>query len=118
MHIPKKYFQDRLVLLLLSVNTFLALFGTVLVLLRLDSGRSDGYIVQYRANLGLDAFKTGGALDILAFIGFFVLVMAFQTALSIRIYSVRRHFATAILGMGLLLLAVGIIVSNALLELR
>lgn len=118
MRIPKKYFQDRTVLLLLSVNTFLALFGSVLILLRLDSGRSDGYIVQYRANLGLDAFKTGGASALLSFILFFGLVLAFHIVLSMRVYNVRRHFSAAILALGLLLLVVGIIVSNSLLELR
>ena len=118
MHIPKKYFQDRFILLLLSLNTFLALFASVLVLLRLDSGRSDGYIVQYRADQGLDAFSNGGVLEFLSFIIFVALVLGFHTVLSIKIYTARRHFATAILGLGLLLMIVTIIVSNALLELR
>jgi hypothetical protein len=118
MQIPKKYFQDRLVLLCLSVSTFLAFFGSILILLRLDSGRSDGYIVQYRANLGLDAFKSGGASALLSFIIFSILVLALHTILSMKVYHARRHFATAILGLGILLLAVSIIVSNALLELR
>ncbi len=118
MQIPKKYFQDRVILLLLSVNTFLAFFGSILVLFRLDSGRSDGYIIQYRGNLGLDAYKAGGAIELLSFILFILVVLVFHTLLSIRVYSVRRHFATAILALGLLLLAVAIIVSNALLELR
>lgn len=118
MQIPKKYFHDRIVLLLLSINASFALFGSILILLRLDSGRSEGYIVQYRANLGLDAFKTGGVTEILSFIAFFATVVVLHTALSIRVYHIRRHLSTAVLAMGVLLLAVGIIVSNALLELR
>lgn len=118
MHIPKKYFQDRLVLLLLSLNTFLALFGSILILLRLDSGRSEGYIIRYRANQGLDAFGKGGVTELLSFIIFAALVLGFHTVLSIKIYSHRRHFSMAVLGLGLLLLVVAIIVSNALLELR
>lgn len=118
MHIPKKYFHDRIVLLLLSINTFLALLCSLLILLRLDVGRPDGYIVQYRANLGLSAFKSGGASTLISFILFALVVLVFHTVLSMRIYPLRRHFAVAILGMGLLLLILSIIVSNALLVLR
>jgi len=119
MHIPKKYFQDRFILLLLSVNTFLTLMGSVLILLRLDSGRTNGYIVQYRATLGLvDTYKAGSVTSILSFIVFAFLVLIFHTLLSMKVYNERRHFSTMILGLGLLLLVIAIIVSNALLELR
>lgn len=118
MQVPKKYFQDRFVLLLLSVNSFLALFGAAFILLRLDSGRSDSYIIQYRANQGLDAYTSGSAGTFLSFILFLAFVLTFHIVLSIKIYTARRHFATALLGMGVLLLVVAIIVSNALLELR
>lgn len=118
MHIPKKYFHDRIILLLLTVNTFAALLTSLLILLRLDGGRTDGYIVQYRANLGLSAFKTGSSATLIAFIVFAILVLLFHTALSMKVYHARRHFAVAILGMALLLLTVAMIVSNALLVLR
>lgn len=116
MHIPKNYFHDRAVLLLLSINSFLTLLCTTLVLLRLDFGRPDGYIVQYRANLGLNAFRSGGTSAILAFIAFALLVMGLHTVLSMRMYHYRRHFSIVILGMGMLLLSLAVIVSNALLE--
>lgn len=118
MHIPKKYFHDRLVVLLLSINTFLALLGSVLVLFRLDAGGSDVYIVQYRANLGLSAFKRGGPTPLLSFVVFGLLILAIHTLLSIRVYPVRRQFAVTILAMATLLLSLSIIVSNALLILR
>lgn len=118
MLIPKNFFHDRVVLLLLSINTFLALLGSLLILLRLDSSRPDGYIVQYRANLGLSAFKSGGASTLVSFILFSLLILAFHTVLSMRIYPIRRHFAIAILALALLLLMLSIIVSNALLVLR
>ncbi len=118
MHIPKNYFHDRVVVLLLSVNTFLALLGSVLVLFRLDGGGSDVYIVQYRANLGLSAFKRGGPEPLVSFVVFGLLVLAVHTILSIRVYPVRRQFAVAILALGTLLLCLSIIVSNALLILR
>ena len=53
----KKYFHDHLVLLLLSVNAFLAIAGSVFIVLRLSTSHGTGYIVQYRANLGIDAFR-------------------------------------------------------------
>lgn len=118
MNIPKKYFHDRMVLLLLSVNTFVALLASILILLRLDGGRTDGYIVQYRANLGLSAFKTGSASTLISFIIFAALVLVFHTLLSIKVYHLRRHFAVVVLAMALLLLVLGMVVSNALLVLR
>jgi hypothetical protein len=118
MNIPKKFFHDRMVLLLLSMNTFVALLSSILILLRLDGGRTDGYIVQYRANLGLSAFKTGSASTLISFIIFAALVLVLHTVLSMRVFHLRRHFSVAILAMGLLLLILGMIVSNALLVLR
>ena len=107
-----------MVLLLLSINTFLALLCSILILLKLDAGQSEGYIIQYRANLGLSAFKSGGVSTLISFILFATLVLLFHTLLSMRVYTIRRNFAIAVLGMGLLLLVVATIVSNALLVLR
>lgn len=118
MHIPKKYFHDRFVVLLISINTFLALLNSMLVLLRLDSGASDVYIVRYRANLGIDGFTRGGPEPLIAFVVFGLLVLVIHIILSIRVYSIRRHFAVTILTLGTLLLCLSIIVSNALLILR
>jgi hypothetical protein len=116
MHIPKNYFHDRVVLLLISVNTFLTLLSGVLVLLNIDFNRPDGYIVQYRANLGLSAYKAGSSLILLSFIGFALAVMVLHTLLSMKMYAHRRSFAIAALGMGLMLLIITLFVSNALLE--
>lgn len=118
MHIPKGYFQDKIVVLLLSINTFLAVLGVILVLLRLDGGGSDVYIIEYRANLGLNAFKRGGVEPLLSFVLFGLLVLVIHTILSIRVYAIRRQFAVTLLMMATLLLLLSIIVSNALLILR
>lgn len=115
MHIPKKYFHDRFVMLLISVNVFLALLCAVLVLFRLDAGGSDVYIIQYRANLSLSGFKRGGASALLSFVVFSFLILVVHIVLSMRVYPVRRQFAITILAMGTLLLSLSIIVSNALL---
>ncbi len=119
MPIPKKYFHDKIVLLLLTVNGFLAFLCIVLVLLRLGSSAgSSGYIVQYRANLGISAFKPGSVTSILNFIPFVLIVFITQFFISIRTYPIRRQLAITVLALGVPLLVLAIIVSNALLVLR
>lgn len=110
----KRYIHDRLILLLLSVATFLVILGSLLILLRLG-GRNNGYIVQYRANLGISAYKTGDAWQLVDFIGFMVLVLILHVLISVRAYRIKREYAVTVLGMSLLLLVMAIVVSNALL---
>ena len=118
MHIPKKYLHDRIVLLLLSFNAFLAFLVIALVLLKAGLGQGvDGYIVQYRVNLGLSAYQKGNVLAILAFILFAVIIFVGNVVLSIRTYSLRRALSLTILGLGVLILLLSVIVSNALLAL-
>ena len=114
----KKYFHDHLVLLLLSINVFLALASSVFVLVRLNASHGTSYIVQYRPSLGADAFQTGRVLDLLAFIVFALIVLAAHTILSFRVYPIHRQLAITILGLGILLLVLVAIVGNALLMLR
>ena len=113
-----KYFRDRMVMLLFSTNIFLALAASLFVLLRLSSNHGTGYIVQYRSNLGIDAFKTGNLAGLLSFVIFDLLIVVVHVLLSLRVYSINRHLSTVILGLGVLLLVLSIIVSNALLVLR
>lgn len=115
---PKKYFQDHVVLLLLSTNVFLTFMTIALVLLRLSSGHGNSYIVQYRPSLGINAFQTGSVVELMSFMLFAALVLIIHTALSLRAYRVNRHLALAILSMGVLLLLLAIIISNALLALH
>ena len=114
----KKYFHDHFVLLLLSINAFLAVAGSIFILLRLSTSHGTGYIVQYRASLGINAFKTGGVADLLSFVAFAALVLAIHSLLSFRAYRIHRQLAIAILSLGILLLSLTIIISNALLMLR
>lgn len=116
--IPKKYFHDRLILLLLSINVFLAFMAMVWVIFKLDGGRSAGYIVQYRSSLGISALKTGAASELVAFIGFALMILIVHVVLSMRTYTIKREVSVIILGLGILLLIMSIIVSNALLVLR
>lgn len=119
MAVPKKYLHDRLILLLLSVNAFLALLASLVVVLRLDTGRPQGYIVQYRSNLGpLSGFKAGSISVFISFVIFAWLVFGLHTLLSVRTYHIRRHASLIVLGMATLLLVLSIIVSNSLLGMR
>ena len=114
----KKYFHDHVVLLLLSLQAFLAVAGSIFILLRLGSSHSTNYIVQYRSSLGIDRFQKGSVKELLAFIGFSLIVMVVHTVLSMRTYKIHKHLSAGILAMGILLLILSIIVSNALLVLR
>jgi hypothetical protein len=115
---PKKYFHDHLVLLLLSLNVFLAVAGSIFILVRLSTSHGTGYIVQYRASSGVNDFTTGSVIDLLSFVAFAAIVLATHTILSLRAYRIHRQLAIAILALGILLLALTIIISNALLVLR
>ncbi|HET7060463.1 MAG TPA: hypothetical protein VFH99_04105 [Candidatus Saccharimonadales bacterium] len=115
---PKQYFHDHLVLLLLSINAFLAVAGSIFILVRLNASHGTSYIVQYRPSLGADAFQTGSLLDLFSFIAFAVIIMAIHAVLSHRVYPVHRQLALTILSLGLLLLTLMAIVGNALLTLR
>lgn len=113
---PKKYFHDRLILLLLSISAFLALASVLIIVLRVDPGNSSDFATQYRASLPLGSrFKTGSAAGIYSFALFSVFVVSFHFYLSRKTYPIRRHFAIAFLALGILLLSLSIIVSNALL---
>jgi hypothetical protein len=114
----KSYFQDRLVLLLLGVNAFLAFFIAASVLFRLQGAASNEFIVQYRASLGVGAFKTGNSSSLYSFMVFALLVFGIHFILSLRTYHIKQQLAVTILGLGSLLLLLGVIVGNALLVLR
>ncbi len=118
MTIPKRYLDDKAILLLLSANSSLTILTIVWVLLRLDTSNTDGYWVQYRADQGLDALSRGGMGEFVGFVLFSVFVLVFHSFLSMKVYHLRRHFAVAILGMGTLLLVLSLIISSALLFLR
>jgi hypothetical protein len=112
-----KYFHDRLVLLLLSTNAFLALLTTLSILFRLQGG-SENYIVQYRSNLGTGAFEPGSVDQILVFIAYALVIFGVHTALSWKTYAIRRELSVLVLVLGTLLLLLCVIISDALLALR
>lgn len=114
MTIPKNYFHDRLVLLLVSFNFFFAALTSILIVFRLGSSNAEGIVGQYHANLGLSAYEPGSTGTFVSFIVFVAFVFALNTLLSMRMYHRRREFSVIILWMGLLLLILALVVSNAL----
>lgn len=118
MQLSKKFFYDRFVLVLLSINTFFAIVGSLFLLLRLGGGEEGSYIISYRSNLGLDAFRAGSTIDFVYFVVLAVFVLLFHTYVAMRMYETRKYFAISILALATLLLVLIIIVTNALLVLR
>ena len=117
MIIPKQYLHDRFLLLLNSINVFLALLLIILTLLRLNASHSS-YIIQYRANVTIDAFKSGSSSEFYGFILFGLMVLVFHMFISLRVFLIHRQLAAVVLALGTLLLVLALIVSNALLVLR
>jgi hypothetical protein len=117
MIIPKPYLRDRLVLLIVSVNVFLMFLLAILTILRLGTGHSS-YIIQYRSDVTINAFQSGSSTGLISFIIFGLLVLVFNSLISLRVYLIHRQLAVTVLGLGTLLLVLAIIVSNALLVLR
>lgn len=118
MNIPSQYFRDRRILLLLTINVFVALLQILLISVRLISGHSNRYIVQYRSNLDFNAFRMGTVTDLIMFALFALFVAALHIVLSMRTYHIHRQFSIVVLSLGLFLLVLSGIVSNALLVLR
>ena len=113
---PKTYFQDRLILLILSINTFLAVALIIASLLSINDSNA-GYIKEFRSDLGLDGYKAGGILDIVAFAVFSAILYVFQLFTSRKIYHIRRHMSLVILLLSMILYIFSFMVINALLSL-
>jgi hypothetical protein len=117
MTISKEYFQDRFILLVLSLNIFLAFVTLLFLAFRIGSGHSS-YIVQYRQDFGSNDFTAGSLPQLLSFGLFAMLVLVVNLVLSLRMYRIHRQLAVVVLGMATILLVFGMVVSNALLILR
>lgn len=117
----KKYFHDHFVLLLLSISAFLAIGVSIFILVKLGTSHSNGYIVACRdcSNpSAINRFTSGGIGGLLSFIAFAALVFGVNTFLSMRVYKIHRQLALVVLSLGVLLLLLTVIISNALLMLR
>lgn len=116
---PKHFLQDRSTLLLVSIDTFLALSAIVLIALKLNATKGTvNYIISYRTSLGIDGYTQGTVWDVASFIAAALIILALGIVLGYRTYSIRRALSIAILTLTIPLLVLLIIVSNALLFLR
>ncbi len=113
---PKSFFHDRLILLILSINTFLALALIATSLLSINDADS-GFIKEFRSDLGLDGYKAGGVLDIISFAVFSVVLYGFQYISATKIYHIRRQLSLVILLLTLIIYIFALMVINALLGL-
>ena len=118
--IPKRYFYDRVALVLLTALLFVGFVAIVSIILRITTGGqvATDYFVQYRSPAGISAFSTGGVEGILTFIGFVILTLVISSVLSFRTYTIKRELSLTVLSFGITLCVIATIVSNALLALR
>lgn len=116
MKIPKHFFQDKTVLLLLGINSVLALFAVLYIVLRVDPAEATTRIVQYRSNLGIGAFKSGSTAEIQLIALFVVLQYMFSWVLAVRLYVHRRHMSLVVLSLTTFILLLTPIVTDALLR--
>lgn len=113
----RKFFHDRFVLFLLTINGFLTLVSVVVILLRLG-GSEDNYIQSFRSNLGLSAITVGGVGEMITFALFAVGIFAASIFLGLQFHRVRQSSAWIVMLLTTLLLILNLIVVNALLDLR
>lgn len=116
---PTKYFHDRSVLLLLTLNSLLVVTGVLFVLLHLDSSKGTAYIIQCRlCDTATHEFKSGSALDMTGFILYLLITYGLSVIISRRIYNERRHIALVMLATTSILAIFSILVSYSLFTLR
>lgn len=116
---PTKYFHDRAVLLLLTINSLLVITGVIFVLLHLDASKGTAYIIQCRmCDTAAHEFKGGSAFDMVGFIFFLLITFAFSVVISRRVYNESRHIALATMLMASVLAIFGLLVSYSLFTLR
>lgn len=113
MHIPKNYFRNRNVLILLSANAALFLLSVMGVILSVNPGENPDSIVAYRAveRVGQIQGPTG---DLYQFGLFSIVVTVASVMISMKLYAHRKHLSIGVLGMNILLLVMAIIIFNAL----
>mgnify|MGYP001176872202 CR=1 FL=1 len=121
----KHFLQDQRVLVLVSINVFMALLAIVLVVLKLIASQGKTtYVTQFRSQPNAIDFVTGGvgfngtAIDMVSFIVAALSFMALGILLAYRAHSIHRQLAVATLSLTSVLLLFLIAVSNILLGLR
>jgi len=118
MDIPKKFLQDRLVLLLVTVMAILLAIGVLSVLVRFDVSKNPTTIVAWRPNISGSSYQSGKPIDIYSLAFFMILTAVAGVILGARVYNLRRSIAIFILASASFLLILSAIVANALISLQ
>jgi len=123
MSVQKKYFYDKLVLVLLSALVFLTVILTFSIVLRLGSGQGiSDYYIEYRQGPSHSArgdfSPTGDVWAMLNFIWFALITLVFSFVLSLKAFRIKREISVVVLALGVLLVLLACIVSNVLLTHR
>lgn len=118
MELPKKYWHDRIVLLLITLIAVLLVVGVALVLLRFDISKNPTTIVAYRPNISGASYQSGKPIDIYSMAIFMVFIAVSAVVLSARVYLLKRYLSVFILAGSVLLLLLATIVSNSLISLQ
>ena len=118
METSKKYLNDRVILLLLTIMAVLLVIGVSLVLLRFDPSRNPATIISYRPSITGTQYQSGRPLDIYLLAIFMVLTSFTALILSFRTYHIRRFVSIFILASTVFLLILSTIVANALISLQ
>lgn len=113
----KKYFHDRVVLLLLSFNILIALLISLFLSLKLSNLPASYYpIIQGRFPEYQKIYNHGTIVSLYSIVVFIVLIVFINAFLSIKIYPYKRDYSIIILGLGILLVVLSYLVSQSLMS--
>lgn len=118
MDLPKKFFHDRLVLLLVTVVAMLMVIGVSLVLLTFDAGKNPTTIVAYRPTIFASNLQSGKPIDIYSLAVFMIFISVASVVIGAKIYSVKRYLSVFMLAASIFLLILSIIVSHSLISIQ
>ena len=118
MEIPKKFFHDRTVLLLITLMAILVVIGVSVVLLRFDVSRNPTTIVAYRPNITGTQYISGKPIDIYSLAVFMIMASVAAVLISSRVYNAKRYAALFMLSSTIFLLILSTIVANSLISIQ
>jgi hypothetical protein len=118
MEISKKFLQDKVVLLLITLIALLLVVGVSVVLLRFDVSKNPTTVVAYRPNISGASYQSGKPIDIYSMAVYIVVTALIGVFLSARIYKVRHAVSIFLLSSTALLLVLATIVANSLISLQ
>jgi phosphate starvation-inducible membrane PsiE len=118
MEIPKKFLQDKTVLILLTAIMLLLVIGVSVVLLRFDVSKNPITVVAYRPNISGASYQSGKPVDIYSMAIYITITAVLGIFLSARIYKIRQAVSIFLLSSTVLLLILATIVANSLISLQ